>query len=375
LFNIKFLRYSLLALFLFSSVWAQDDIYKYKITSDTTIHGMLLGEGNFFSKETTSLFIANNSTIINKGTTNISILANDYSLEYKYIFGDDSYQIIKNIKIFDFNNDSLDEVLFAVWHNKIISIYSFSSGKQKPEKLFELHNSFSDNLFIRITPVQFDDDAEYEFALTFGAPTEMKGEINGIIIYDFQTNKILQRTFSAEKYYQSTPLSFYFDNTPILVIPTLPSFFNNSNIYFSNSTYFYKENKKDNIIPYKTFYTKINSTKVDTLANDFSSDKYSHIRAITKNNKILWEKHFEKGQIVSIDTITSNGEKQIILFASEHRFTGRKRYTQIKILDPLSGVVTDSISFPASYIESLFYQSKILSSFKNKSIVLFVVSA
>jgi signal transduction histidine kinase len=362
--------YTLLFLVSFS-LQAQDDIYQYKFNLDTTIAGALQVEGHIFPNSKINYISIFNKFKKESIKSYIEFYDEKFSKLEKISFATN-----KNIKkkplLFDFDNDSYDEVIFTIEEPEKLSFiyYDPSNSPVIKTKIFELklHKDKTYYIDISLSSAQLDNDKFHELLLAIGTYPANTIVLNGIWAIDIEKKKALWNVLSTERATRNKMINILNGDDSYIIYSIDASTFNNKRFTFSNGTYFLDNSDGTQTI-YNSELQKISSATIDTLSEDYSVDSVAYIRAIDNNNNLLWERKL--GGIATkthLDTITINNQKKIILivFASK---INTNIINSIEILNPLTGEIEKKRNFKQSISDYFVYKQLIYLAFREEKTI------
>ncbi len=281
----RWLKISFLLFFFSIVLRAQFEYTPYKFVQKIYLENHFVSEGYIISPDTASIISITEQKEQKKVELRVS--SSDYLFVDNVLMNYDSCTISTQMSIYDLDNDGLDEIIAPVIYNDRIDFLLIEYQNYLTEKvIFSLSvNAPKKFPYINYSFANLDEDPNDELLLSFTENYPEAGSVRGIFAVDIDSQKLLW-------YY---PTAFYM----------IPSYTNNRNIdseisivitssavcnglNFSNETFFFE--KDDGVIPYSTNYTDVESTVIDTHAQDYSSDSVAVISALDKKGKKVWEK-------------------------------------------------------------------------------------
>ena len=154
----------------------------------------------------------------------------------------------------------------------------------------------------------------------------------------FLTGKLLW-FYPTASYFINIP-NFEFTGTSTISLVVASNGVDNG-LSFSNNTFF-KRDSTGKDIPYKTYYTNISSNFIDTLSQDYSSDKRATIFALDKNGQKVWENRVGGEYVWSRVSSVSDNK---VLFGQFHRGENDSQNGKVGLLDITNGEVIKSFQF------------------------------
>ncbi|MBU0473856.1 MAG: HAMP domain-containing histidine kinase [Bacteroidetes bacterium] len=356
----------LLLFVLLSKTTAEEEIYSYKFNLDTTLVGSIGAEGHIFPNHGNT-FISILGTYKNeKKPPSVDFIDHDFNIIESIVFDSVNSFLFQVPLVFDFDNDSFDEVVFAIREPDRIwyLYYDPSNSPQIKTKIFEI--PVKDNyqtIRSQMLPVQLDIDKFYELMVIARDPMARKFSISGTWALDIEQNKILWEDLNTENTFQSHPISLLKDSVSFIIIAGSGSY-GKSQFIFSNGKYFFIDATGNKIIYDRTF-NEINSAIIDTNSKDYSCDSVAFIRAIDSKNCIMWEKRVGgKTILTKIDTLVINDEVKILLTVYS-KISLKEENNYIAIINPLTGEIENK-TFLKDILEFVFHNNnKIFSFLKN----------
>ncbi len=336
---MRHLKVFIISILLVSSVFAEEENYIYNYDLDTTIIGEIVAMGNIFP---------------NRGNTFISLIHDNYKQEAPRIeFLDNSYKVFDKILfssantsvrasplVYDFDGDSFDEVVYSyIDSNKLRLVYFDPSNNPKINSIiFELPiGSNRYNVIKLAIKAQLDNDNPLELILSIGNTFNNKFAIRGLWGIDIFKKKIIWEKISAETV---TNLKFIEtkENKSLLLYSGGFSGPSSDFFAFSQGHYFFIPEKGKNST-YNINLVENNSLKLDTTSHDYSTNSKAFIRAVDKDNNLIWEKFLNGASITTtFDTICVNGNTRILLTAYSRRAFSETE-SKIEIIEPTTGKV------------------------------------
>ena len=339
----RILQTFLFLLLLISNLFAEEDIYKYKFNLDTIIVGQIIGEGKFFTDYENSFLSISNFLKEKNAISKAIIYDEKFNIIHQISLKDKSV-IFKNIpKLFDFDNDGLDEIVFCIKDKNELSFQYFdpSNDANSLTKLFKIPLAkMKSRSTINISQVQLDNDKHFELLVTV-SQSSPNGGIGGIWAFDFETMKILWKKRSAEYLTNSDPISLFDkNNTPYLIYSTYAK---NSGRFYSNGISFVKSKTDDSFLTYDQSYKQILSSIPDTTAKDYTCDSIAYIRSIDFNGDLIWERILGNSYTRTIiNNVVRNGETKILISIYSRNVQGIVQ-NAFEMIDPITGKVEDRI--------------------------------
>lgn len=353
----RILQTFLLLLLLISNLFAEEDMYSYRFNLDTTIAGAITTEGHIFPNcEITSISFY--QTHISEETPpHIKFFDENFNLIEKIDFDNPNAILLKRPLVFDFDGDSFDEVVFAIVEpEKLWFLYFDPSNRPHiKSKIFEIpikgNHKYVESKMIS---AQLDEDDFFEMILVTSELSIKNFTINGMWAIDIEEKKVLWEELSAEDLMQTKPINIV-ENNLSTVIYSGSATSGSKQFVFSNGNYFINRLEHPLII-YNKNLQRFEGLRIDTLAEDYSTNTVAFIRAIDSQNNLLWERKINgKGIKTKIDSVTINGEKKIILATYAKGLTNKKN--TIEIINPITGEVEKRIVF-TDHVKLFFHNQQ-----------------
>lgn len=339
----RLLHTFLFSLFLVLNLFAEEDgVYSYKFNIDTIIVGEAIGDGRIFPNYEKTFLSINHFRKDKKAISNAIFYDEKFRIIHKIYLKNNLVKFAGIPKIFDFDNDGFEEVIFAIKENDTLSLKYFNpSGNSKSLiKLFEIpiiQKPRLGSLNIKLISVQLDSDKQFELLVTL---FQHRG-ISGMWAFDFETMKILWKKPTAEYLTSSEPIYFFDQNkSPYLIYSTLAYSIRK---YFSNGKYFLKNITDNTFLTYDQDYNPILNAFPDTSALDYTCASISYIRRIDLKGNLIWERKIGNNYTISeITKIVKNGDEKILL-AIYNQSTKTNIINAFEIIDPLTGNIESRI--------------------------------
>jgi signal transduction histidine kinase len=358
----------LISLFPVNLIAQEEIINPYFFKLDTTITGRIIGEGKIFPDSKISLisFLPWFSSPDQK--PKINFLNSEHSIVYQINFNLKNISINYSPLVFDFDGDSFDEILFAVFEKKkTLSFLYFDPSNNPVIKTNILKIPIVSGLNVRLSLAQLDKDNTPEVMAYIYASSNFKFALNKLLAFDVITKKVLWEKLNAEKISYQNPISIVNKKNSYLVYSTSGSS-SVARLIFSNNKFFYIFPKKRPLI-YDDYFNTYNNIKIDTSADDYSIDTLALIKAIDLSGKTIWERKLGGVSIkTQIDTIRINGKKKILLLVFTET-TYSKIKSRIEIINPENGKTEKSLLLSKRIKRSIVTNNNIYISFNDYSFV------
>lgn len=355
----------LFSLFLISSIYAEEDLYSYKFSLDTTITGAITAEGNIFpSCETTliSFYYTYKAEMI---APHIDFFDENLSLIERITFDNSNTTLLNEPLVFDFDGDSFDEVVFAIVEPDRIWYLYFdpSNNPNLKSKIFEIpiKNNFR-SVESRMISAQLDKDNFFELILSVTERIPKKNTINGMWAIDIEEKKVLWEDLSSENILMSKPINFVENNLSMVVYSGSSTESKTREFVFSNGIYFINK-QNEPLIAYDKNFQELEKARIDTLVEDYSTNSVAFIRAVDPRNNLLWERKIsDKPTKIKIDSVTINGKKRIILGTYTRGLSPSEKGI-IEIINPSTGEVEKRIDLDGSLSSFYYNQQRVIITF------------
>jgi signal transduction histidine kinase len=353
------------------NLFAQEDLYTYQFNLDSTIIGAVSAEGDIYPDcETT--YISFYRTFKNESSRSLIYFFDENFNKIDSInFNYHVTSFFKEPLVFDFDDDSFDEIVFAIQEEDRIWYLYFDPSNKVPikSKIFEillkeksLHYSTS------MIAVQLDEDDIYELILTINEKHQRKSPISGIWAVDIEKKTPIWENLTAENFVKNTPINIVTENQSFIVYSSNSSS-GKDRFCFTNGNFFIiNENGTKTV--YNKHYKIINEAIIDTLSEDYSIDSVASIRVVDSRNNILWKRKLGGLSITTqIDTININNQKKILLAVYSSRVNNKKK-SLLEIIDPLTGKVENRKIFDKRFKQVFYHNKTIYASFSRDMIKL-----
>ncbi len=363
---MRFIILLFVSVLLVATISAEEENYRYNFNLDTTITGQIVAEGNIFPDKNYTYIL---QYIDNRHvkSSKIEFLDENYSAIETFLFPSKGVLIHKTPLVFDFDGDSFDEVVFVFYDSSKVWLeyYDPSNTPQVRTKIFEMPiRQATRSRIFSITKAQLDSDKMLEIILSIGASSYSKYSISGLWAIDIAEEKTIWEKPSAEKIY-SNMIYINKGELPSLIYSGSGSNSNTESLSFSQGHYFFQSKKKGNFI-YDINYVENNKLVLDTTSQDYSTSSKAFIRAVDKNQGLLWEKYINgKAITTKLDTMHIGGNLRLLL-SSYCRQALNKTESLLEIINPFSGKVEKRKIFNEKIRHMFLANNRAIVSFNKK---------
>lgn len=286
--SFQFLVITILFLCLVQNTSAQFEGETHKLNLESFLgYSSLMEEGNFGAAESISYAWSRIDPASKKLELRIA------SPEFLYIdnilFNLDSCRFSEYVSIYDYDKDDIDELIVPVIYENRIELVLINFGAENHKKsIYTIYAEWQGNYQFDFIYLNLDDDANDELIISVCTNYPAKGSVRGFFAIDIDTSSLLWFYPTAE-YVIGLPDQDIANNSDIALVASSSGVSNG--FYFSEGTYFYtnKSSGDEQIIPYETAYTKINSDSPNENSPDYSDDYTTDIFALNKMGEKIWE--------------------------------------------------------------------------------------
>jgi signal transduction histidine kinase len=283
-------------------------------------------------------------------------------------------KVQKDYLVFDFDNDSFDEIIFTITEPQKLWLLYFdpSNNPRIQTKIFQLpiYNKKPHFVDSRLSIAQLDDDPFSEVIVRVGAYPTNTLVINGMWALDIEEKSVIWEKLSTERTVSNKPINIVDDSLSYIVYSVDASSYAKKRFIFSNGIYFL-DNRDSSHSIFDRNLTEVKNAKIDIHSDDFTTDSLAYIRAVDSKNKLLWER--EVGGISTktlLDTTTINNQLKIVLATFSSKLNSDVK-NSIEIINPKTGKVEKSKILKSKIRGCFVDKNNIYVTFKNKKIVTF----